>query len=171
MGESIDREHDIVRSGPAHEPPRRIGRARLSIALTVATVAALLATSAWAAVNLNLSKSNVNRLLPSGRFVTASTDIPDREPHTVYTTPDSSDFVLTEVCAGPGGILLQVAGVSLVQVGSGLCHGFDPWMFLGHGQAVTCSALAPEADAFCMIAGLLGRPAPTPSATPIPPTR
>ena len=73
-------------------------------AVLVAAVLTL-ATGAWAASNLNLSKSNINRLQRLSTPVTASADISGDRPTLVYRTPDNADFVLTQVCnGGVGGL-------------------------------------------------------------------
>ena len=79
-------------------------------AVLVAAVLTL-ATGARAASNLNLSKSNINRLQRLSTPVTASADISGDRPTLVYRTPDNADFVLTQVCVGPinGGVLLNFA--------------------------------------------------------------
>jgi hypothetical protein len=152
-----------ARRASSRSGAERSRESRLGLLLLVTVVVALLATSVWAAANLDLSKSNVNRLLARGSLVTASTDVTSGAARTVYNTPDSSDFILTQVCAGSAGILLQVGGASLVQVGSGLCQSFSPGMLLTPGQPVTCSALGGDTTTFCTIAGILGYAPPTPS--------
>ena len=113
--------------------------------LLVGMVIGLLATSSWATSNLNLSKSNVTRIFLRGTIVTASTDISGAVSQIVYRTPASGDFILTQACTGlaPGGTLLQVGGVSLVQLGSGQCQTFTPGTVLPPDQVVTCTTFAP----------------------------
>jgi hypothetical protein len=136
----------------------------LKTAVLVCTVIGLFVAPAWAASNLNLSKSNVNREFPRGTFVTASTDISGAVSQIVYRTPVTGDFILTQVCVGlaTGGTLLQAGGVSIAQVGSGLCQAFTPGMVLPRDQLVTCTTFAADANTFCTITGVLEPPAPTP---------
>jgi hypothetical protein len=142
--------------------------------LLAGAIIGLLATSSWASANLNLSKSNVNLEFPSGTIVTASTDVSGAAAHTVLRTPPGRDFILTQLCGGPGGILLQVDGVSIAQVGPGLCQTFTPGAILSEDQVVSCATLATETPTlaaetnnFCTIMGILEPP--TAVATPTPP--
>jgi len=144
-------------------------------ALHVSALIALTATSAWATSNLNLSKSNINRLQRGGILVTASTEVRGETPIVVYTTPANADFVLTQICAGPvnGGVILgsgwlfPPSQVRLAFVGGGLCQAFAPGMPLPPSQPVTCAASFDfEATTFCTITGILSPPLPT--ATPRP---
>jgi hypothetical protein len=125
--------------------------------LLVAVTIGLLATSSWATSNLNLSKSNINREFPRGQFVTASTDFSGAVSQIVYTTPPTGDFILTQVCTGlaTGGTLVQVGGVRIAQVGSGLCQTFTPGTVLLPGQVVTCTTFDADASTFCTITGVL----------------
>jgi hypothetical protein len=141
----------------------------------VAALTTLMATSASATSNLNLSKSNINRLQRGGTLVTATTEVRGEAPSVVYTTPANADFVLTQVCAGPvnGGVFLgsgwpfPPSQVRLAFVGGGLCQTFTPGMPLPPSQPVTCAASFDfEATTFCTISGILSPPFPT--ATPRP---
>lgn len=147
-------------------PPRR-GRARAygKSALRLVAILVLSTTSVWAGSNLNLSKSNINRMLGRGTFVTASVDVAGTAAYLLYSTPADTDFVLTQVCVGTvnGGVLLQVGGASLVQVGSGQCQSFSPGMVLPRDQAVTCTSFDAGASTFCSITGVLA-----PSFPPVP---
>ncbi len=143
--------------------------------LHLAALLALTATSARATSNLNLSKSNINRLQRGGTLVTASTEVRGETPTIVYTTPANADFVLTQICAGPvnGGIILgsgwpfPPSQVRLAFVGGGLCQTFTPGMPLPPSQPVTCApSFDFEATTFCTISGILSPPFPT--ATPRP---
>ena len=132
----------------------------------VGAIVVLLVTCAWAASNLNLSKSNINRL-SRATLVSVSTTVSGAVSQIVYTTPASGDFVLTQVCTGiaTGGVLVQIGGVSIAQVGSGTCQTF-PGLLLPPAQLLTCTAFDPEAtNNFCTITGLLG-PATPPTPTP-----
>ncbi len=141
----------------------------------VAAFLALMATSARATSNLNLSKSNINRLQRGGTLVTATTDVRGETPSVVYTTPANADFVVTQICAGPinGGVFLgsgwpvPPSPVRLAFVGGGQCQTFTPGMPLPPNQTVTCAASFDfEATTFCTITGILSPPLPT--ATPRP---
>jgi hypothetical protein len=137
---------------------------QMKTTLLVGAIIGLFATSSWAASNLNLSKSNVNRVFPKGQFVTASSDISGAVSQLVYTTPPTGDFILTQVCTGvvTGGTLVQVGGVRVAQIGSGLCQTFTPGMAVSNDQNVTCTTFAEDANTFCTITGVLEPPAPKP---------
>jgi hypothetical protein len=137
---------------------------QMKTALLVGATIGLFATSSWAASNLNLAKSNVNRAFPKGKFLTASVDISGAVSALVYTTPPTGDFILTQVCTGlaTGGTLVQVGGVRIAQVGSGLCQTFTPGLAVANDQNVTCTTFAEDANTFCTITGVLEPPAPAP---------
>src|SRR5690349_4888625 len=94
--------------------------------LRVLALLALTVTSAWAASNLNLSKSNINRILSRGSLVTASVDVTGNASYLLYTTPANADFVLTQACGGnsPSGLLIQVGGVKILQLAPMACQIF-----------------------------------------------
>lgn len=126
------------------------------------------ASGAWAASNLNLSKSNVNRDFPRAAIFTASTDLDASQPQVVYTTPDSSDALLTQVCVGAaaGGVLVRAGSASIAHIAAGQCQTFTPAVVLPRGAALTCTAAAAAEATFCMISGVVGSDAkqgPTPS--------
>ena len=131
-----------------------------------AALVVLLVASAWAGANLNLSKSNINRLRGS-RLVRASVDLHGQASYLVYSTPADADFVLTDVCVGnaAGGVLVAIGGDSLVQLASATCQHFSPGMILPPDAPLTCTAFDPETNGFCTIGGTLGLPFP---ATPTP---
>ena len=134
--------------------------------LRAVAVVVLVATSAWATSNLNLSKSNINRLAV-GKLLSASVNLVGQASFLVYTTPADADAVLTQVCVGnaAGGVLVQVGGVGIAQVGSGACQTFSPGLILARDAPLTCTTVDPEANSFCAIAGILGLaypPTPTP---------
>jgi len=140
----------------------------MKTALLVGAIISLFATHSWATANLNLSKSNINKNFPKGKFVTAATDISGARAQIVYMTPVTGDFILTQICTGlaTGGTLLQAGGVSIAHVGSGLCQTFTPGMVLAPDQPVTCTTFDLEASTFCTITGVLEPPASTPRPTP-----
>ncbi len=80
---------------------------------------ALVASNSGATSNLNLSKSNVNRVrdFPSAAVTTASLNLTGpSDTEVIYTTPTSGDFILTQFCASPspdGGVLLSAAGLGV----------------------------------------------------------
>ena len=133
-----------------------------------AVIVRLLATSCWAGSNLNLSKSNINRISQRGTFVTANADITGAVSRIVYTVPTNQDFLLTQACAGPaeGGVLIEVGGVGIAQVGSGLCQTFNPGVILTSEQLLVCTSFAAAQNSFCMISGILGPVNPTPTPRP-----
>jgi hypothetical protein len=148
---------------------------RCRAAIRVAAIVALTATSAAATSNLNLSKSNINRIQRGGTLVTGNAEVRGDVPVVVYNTPANADFILTQVCAGPvnGGVYLAssfpgaATQVRLAFVGGGQCHTFSPGLPLPAGQAVTCTpSFDFEAETFCTINGI--QTLPLPSATPRP---
>jgi hypothetical protein len=154
----------MMRSSPAVRAAFQIG-----------AIIALMATSAWATSNLNLSKSNINRLQRAGTLVSASAEVRGDVPAVVYNTPPNADFVMTQICAGPvnGGIFIAYAwdfemNVRPVAfVAGGQCQTFSPGMFLPAGKSVTCTpSFDFEAPTFCTITGIQTKAEPLP--TPIP---
>jgi len=140
----------------------------MKFALRVAATTALLATSSWAVSTVNSSKSNVIRVLQRGRFITATANMQGGTRQIVYTTPTTGDFILTQVCGAvssnvDAGILFQIGGVSLAQMGLSGCQAFNPGMVLPPDQALTCYDLS---SGFCTITGILGPPNPTPVPQP-----
>ena len=124
---------------------------------------AMLSTNSWGSSNLNLSKSNVNRVrdFPNAAVTTASINITGpNDTEIVYTTPASGDFILTEFCASPqpdGGVLLSAAGLGgIAQAGLTSCFTFTPGLSIPKGSAVSCSTTsgASPGSYFCMISGV-----------------
>jgi hypothetical protein len=124
---------------------------------------AMLAANSWGSSNLNLSKSNVNRVrdFPNAAVTTASINITGpSDTEVVYTTPASGDFILTEFCASPlpdGGVLLSAAGLGgIAQAGLTSCFTFTPGLSIPKGSAVSCSTAsgASPGSYFCMISGV-----------------
>jgi hypothetical protein len=137
--------------------------------LRVGAAVVLLVTSAWAQSNLNLSKSNINRL-SRGTLVTASTSVSATAGQFLYRTPAAGDFVLTQVCAGSTTVsdyfVFQIGGVSIAQVGSGVCQTFSPGLILTPDQPLTCgSSDIFSRGSFCTITGIQ-EPASPPTPTP-----
>lgn len=150
-----------TRAAAAHRS-RMFNKALLVIGASLAAPVAV-----WAASNLNLSKSNINREFPRTAVVTASADISFEIAPILYTTPADADFLLTQVCVGPadGGVLVQAGGVSVVHIASGQCQVFTPGLILPRDAPVTCTVYSAGVHSFCTISGLVG-PAPrTPTAT------
>ncbi len=82
--------------------------------LVVAIFVAVVATDSWGGSNLNLSKSNINRLQNSSIVITASGNLGASESVLIYTAPASGDFMLTQFCASPdatGGVRLEAAAL------------------------------------------------------------
>jgi len=134
---------------------------RLIVAVAAAGVLMMIVAVSWAAVNLNSSKSNIYREFPGTRLVTASAALRSpNETQTVFTTPSTGDFVLTQFCSDPvtGGMLLAAARLgAIAQTGAGnLCYSFQPGFIMPQGAAITCatSTFAENASHFCTIAGL-----------------
>ena len=112
--------------------------------LAAALLVILLATGSWGANNLDLSKSNVNRLETASQVVTASANLGASESVLLYTAPASGDFVLTQFCASPdatGGVRLDVNGFgSIAQTTSALsCFTFNPGISVPKGSTVSCT--------------------------------
>jgi len=123
----------------------------------------LLATNSWGSSNLNLSKSNINRVkdFPNAAVTTASINLTGpSDTEVVYTTPASGDFILTQFCASPspdGGVLLSAAGLGgIAQAGLTNCFTFTPGLSIPKGSAVSCSTFpgASPGSYFCMISGV-----------------
>jgi len=137
----------------------------------------VLASSAWATSNLNLSKSNINRLSKLSTPLTASADVSGDAPTVVYRTPVNADFVLTQVCVGPinGGVYLNYAWDveqnvrPLAFVPSGSCTTFAGLgMALPQGGNLSCTpAFDFETRTFCTISGLVGQALPSPTPIPV----
>lgn len=144
---------------------KRCVTATIRTALLVVALSVAWADDSRAASNLDLSKSNVNRVLLRGKLLTASVDIEGESTRIVYKTPAEGDFVLTQVCVGrtEAGVLLQVDGSTLVHLGSGVCQSFTPGLVIAPDKEIFCSAAA---DTFCTITGLLNEAPPV--ATPRP---
>jgi hypothetical protein len=124
---------------------------------------ALVASNSWSSSNLNLSKSNINRVrdFPSAAVTTASLNLTGpSDSEVIYTTPTSGDFILTQFCASPspdGGVLLSAAGLGgIAQTGLTSCFTFTPGLSVPKGSAVSCSTFsgASPGSYFCMISGL-----------------
>ncbi len=138
----------------------------MSRLLLVGAVAVLVVTMfsfAWAAINLNSSKSNIYRELPGTTLVSASTPlITTVDPQLVFTTPATGDFVLTQFCASP-----TINGIRLAAPGLGglggiahttttiLCYTFQPGLIMPKAAPITCTTTEFAQNGFCMIAGLL----------------
>ena len=130
--------------------------------LLTGAVAVLILTTlpfAWA-TSVNSSKSNIYREFPGTLLVSASTpvSVPNR-PETVYTTSATSDFILTQFCAGPvsGGTRLAAVNLgSIAHTSDRLCYTFQPGLIMPKAAAITCTITDfAFAGSFCMIAGLL----------------
>jgi hypothetical protein len=137
---------------------------KITSSIIALILVAMLATNSWATSNLNLSKSNVNRVrdFPNAAVTTASINITGPgDTETVYTTPASGDFILTEFCASlqpDGGVLLSAAGLGgIAQTGpTTSCFTFTPGLSIPKGSLVSCSTAsgASPGSYFCMISGV-----------------
>ena len=133
---------------------------RLLFVGAVAVLVVTMVSFAWAAINLNSSKSNIYRELPGTTLVSASTPlITTVDPQFVFATPATGDFVLTQFCASP-----TINGVRLAATGLGgiahttttvLCYTFQPGLIMPKAASITCTTTEFAQNGFCMIAGLL----------------
>ncbi len=137
-------------------------RAYVVMMLAVTGLLVTIASISLAASNLNLSKSNINRV-GGAQIVSATVSFsgPD-QTQTVYTTPETGEFLLTQFCVGPanGGIRLAVTGFGpIAHTGSEMCYAFNPGVIVPKNSAITCSTTqyAESGDYFCAISGLLAR--------------
>ena len=114
---------------------------------------------AWAATNLNSSKSNIYREFPGTVLVSASTPLSlPNDPAVVYTTSDTADFVLTQFCASPTGVRLTATGLGPIAqtTTTTLCYTFQPGLIMPKLAPITCVATEfTGISSFCTIAGLL----------------
>jgi hypothetical protein len=131
------------------------------VCLAAAAAIVMAAANSWGAVNLNSSKSNVNRDYPKAAIATASATVGGPSVSQIlYTTPEKGDFILTQFCASPdanGGIRLDVTGLgSIAQTGAVSCFTFSPGISIPRSAVVSCSttAAASEGTYFCMISGM-----------------
>jgi hypothetical protein len=136
---------------------------KASSLFAAAISAALLTTNAWGSSNLNLSKSNVNRVrdFPNAAVTTASLNLSGpSDTEVIYTTPASGDFILTQFCASPapdGGVLLSATGlVGIAQAGLTTCFTFTPGLSIPKNSALSCATFsgASPGSYFCMISGV-----------------
>jgi len=132
----------------------------LALALAAVALASITWVSiSWGTSNLNLSKSNVNRVhgVP---IVTATIDLTGpNQTQTVFTTPAVGDFVLTQFCTSVmnGGMRLAVTGFgSIAHTSTDSCITFTPGISVPKNAAITCSTTSGPrfGEYFCMISGL-----------------
>jgi hypothetical protein len=135
-------------------------RHRFFAAAIACLLVIMVVTISQAAANLNLSKSNINRD-QGAVFVAATVSLTgSNQTETVFTTPETGDFVLTQVCVSPvtGGMRLAVRGFGpIVHTSSAPCYIFNPGMSVPKGAPITCSTTSrpSRGDYFCTISGLL----------------
>ena len=135
---------------------------RFTTLIRAVALIALLAPPAWAATSVKSGKSNSSDRIIA-KLVTASTNVSaPSDTQTVYTTPATGDFILTQVCVGAanGGIQVSAASLGTVAlVAPGTCERFEG-MIMPASSAITCStgADAAEGTYFCTISGLLSPP-------------
>ena len=127
----------------------------------VGIIAALWTTDARAAA-INNSHSNIKNLLSKSNVTSASTNLTGpADTQTVYTTPASGDFLVTNFCSSvvTGGVQLSAAGLgalALTGIG-GSCTTFNPGISVGANTAISCSTgsgASPGTVYFCSISGL-----------------
>jgi hypothetical protein len=133
---------------------------RLVFAGAAAVLVVAMLSFAWAATNLNSSRSNIYREFPGTTLVSASTPlITTADPQLVFTTPATGDFVLTQFCASPtiNGIRLAATGLGGIAhtTTSILCYTFQPGLIMPKAAPITCTTTEFAQNGFCMIAGLL----------------
>lgn len=135
-------------------------RHRLFATATAGLLVMMVVTISWASSNLNLSKSNINKA-QGAVFVAATVSLTrSDQTETVFTTPETGDFVLTQVCVSPvtGGMRLAVRGFGpIMHTSDAPCYIFDPGMSVPNGSPITCSTTSRpnRGDYFCTISGLL----------------
>ena len=110
-------------------------------------------TIALLATSVKSGKSNSSDRLVA-HLTTASTSLSGpRDTKTVYQTPPSGDFILTQICVSPdaeGGILVSATGLGAVaHLGAATrgceggvtrrCESFDPGVILAPDSEITCS--------------------------------
>jgi hypothetical protein len=126
----------------------------------ISSILALAVSGAWAASNLNSSKSNLNREYPNGRIVSATTTLSGpNDAQVAYTTSAKGDFILTQLCTSPvnGGVLLSASGFGgIAHTGSELCYTFTPGVSVPKDSQLVCSTTqhAEPGPHFCTISGV-----------------
>ena len=134
---------------------------RLVLVGAAAVLVVTMLSFAWAATNVNSSKSNIYREFPGTVLVSASTSLSaPNDPAVVYTTSATADFVLTQFCASPvaSGVRLTAAGLGPVAqtTATTLCYTFQPGLIMPKSALITCVATEfAGISSFCTIAGLL----------------
>jgi hypothetical protein len=136
---------------------------RAVILSTVSALGLLAAAVAWAATNLNTSRSNAYRVGPAVVMSASATLSGPSETQAALVVPETGEFVLTLVCAGPanGGIRVEAKNLApLVHVSNGSCVSLQPGISLRPSTTVTCSTTRfaeANGDYFCTVAGLFTR--------------
>ena len=134
---------------------------RLVLVGAAAVLVVTMLSFAWAATNLNSSKSNIYREFPGTVLVSASTPLSaPNDPAVVYTTSATADFVLTQFCAGPTINGIRLAATELGPIAqttaTTLCYTFQPGLIMPKSAPITCVATEfAGTSSFCTIAGLL----------------
>jgi hypothetical protein len=134
---------------------------RLVLAGAAVVLVVTMLSFAWAATNLNSSRSNIYREFPGTVLVTASTPLSAaNDPATVYTTSATADFVLTQFCASPvnTGVRLAATGLGPIAhtTAATLCYTFQPGIIMPKSSPITCTTTEfAGTNSFCTIAGLL----------------
>jgi hypothetical protein len=139
---------------------REISRVCLVMLLVITGLLVTATSISLAASNLNLSKSNINRI-QGAQIVSATVSLSGSDQtQAVYITPDTGEFLLTQLCVSPvnGGIRLAASGFGpIAHLGGAICTTFSPGVIVPKNSTVTCSTTgyADSGDYFCTISGLL----------------
>jgi hypothetical protein len=90
----------------------------------------------------------------SGTIVSKSVLVPSGGSATVYTTPPTGHFILTQAClyCGGGGLVGSTFGQILTDI---TCTTYEPGIALPEGETLTCVHTACGGEAPCMITGIL----------------
>jgi hypothetical protein len=135
-------------------------RKRLLLVGTMTTLLVTVGSMSWASANYNSSKSNVYKTIP-GFLVTATASLSGpSDTQTVYTTPATGNFIVTEVCSSAvtSGVELDVTGFGGIAQTTSVapCYTFTPGVVIGPGATMTCStgAAASPGSYFCRISGI-----------------
>jgi hypothetical protein len=133
----------------------------MKISRLVGVLTMVLATSAGAVTTIKGSKSNGDNRLKSNLTTASVTLSAASQTQTVYRTPASGDFTLTQICVSPaaaGGIVIRVEGLGTIAHlgGAESCAIFDPGVVLPSNANLACStsASATAGSYFCLISGL-----------------
>jgi hypothetical protein len=96
----------------------------------------------------------------NGQVLTAGVAVPANSSATVFTTPASGFFILTQVCSGFASCIgnLTVAGLGSIPAADnngGSCQSFAPGLALPQNTAVSCANRCTSQGATCLITGVV----------------